>query len=54
MATAAADGVKQDMPPKGGYRKIHVDRVFPKPFANSELTINIVNLNITFTKLIIY
>jgi len=43
MSTTAAEGVKQDMPPKGGYRKIHVDRVFPKPFASSKLMLNIVN-----------
>jgi len=34
MATTA-ESVKQDMPPKGGYRKINVNRVFPKPFASS-------------------
>lgn len=33
---ATAENVKQDMPPKNGYRPIHVDRVFPKPFLSSE------------------
>jgi hypothetical protein len=33
---ATAEHVKQDMPPKGGYRKINVARVFPKPFASSK------------------
>ncbi|CAH1725268.1 NADH dehydrogenase [ubiquinone] 1 alpha subcomplex subunit 13 [Aphis gossypii] len=32
---ATAERVKQDMPPKGGYRKINFARVFPKPFASS-------------------
>jgi len=33
---ATAERVKQDMPPKGGYRKINFARVFPKPFASSK------------------
>lgn len=38
---STTEHVKQDMPPKGGYRKIHVERVFPKPFANCKLTLSI-------------
>jgi len=36
--TTTAERVKQDMPPKGGYRKINVARVYPKPFASSKYT----------------
>lgn len=43
MPTTAAESVKQDMPPKGGYRKINVNRVFPKPFASSKLMLNTVH-----------
>lgn len=38
---ATAENVKQDMPPKGGYRKINIERVFPKPFASSKSEMNV-------------
>ncbi|XP_050521802.1 NADH dehydrogenase [ubiquinone] 1 alpha subcomplex subunit 13 [Daktulosphaira vitifoliae] len=30
-----AENIKQDLPPKGGYRPISFARVFPKPFAST-------------------
>jgi hypothetical protein len=53
---ATAESVKQDLPPKGGYRKINFARVFPKPFASckSKLMLKNVFENVTCIYCVFY